>query len=57
MEGIVVNVSFFKIIYSIKLGISQTEEEPSGNSNSSFHVGDIVFSLLFLYCFLNFLHV
>ena len=37
--------------------MSDTEYGPSGNSNSSFHVGADILNLLFLYDFFIFLHV
>ena len=35
--------------YNILAWISYIEYDPSGNSNSSFHVGDDTFNVLFLY--------
>ena len=47
---------FFNI-YSKKSWISDIEVDPSGNSNSAFHVGADVLNLLFLYDFYVFFHV
>ena len=37
--------------------MSDTEYDPSGNSNSSFDVGIDILSLLFLYDFFVFFHI
>ena len=44
------------LMYSIYSWISDTEYEPSGNSNSAFHIRAVILSLLFLQCCLIFLH-
>ena len=48
------NVLWFLIIYS---WISDTEYDPSGNSNSSFHVEADILNTLFLYDFFIFPHI
>ena len=45
------------MIYSQMSWISDAEYEPSGNSNSSFHVEVDILKLLFLYDFFILLHV
>ena len=44
---------FFDDIFKISLNISNTEYDPSGNSNSLFHVVADILDLLFFYHFFN----
>ena len=45
------------MIYSKEFGISDTEYDPTSNSNLSFHADLGILNLLLLYDFLVFFHV
>ena len=49
IEGLLVTPSCFLKIYLKKPWISDTEYDPSGNSNSSFHAWADILNLLILY--------
>ena len=50
-------LSVFSPGYSKQSWIPDADYDPSGNPNSSFHIGADVLNLLFLYDFFIFLHV
>ena len=51
MEGLAVFSPCFLGLYSQSFGISDTEYDPSDNSNSSFRVTAAILNILFLYDF------
>ena len=57
IEKLLATFLCFLRVFSKYCGIPDTEFDPSGNSNFSFHVGVGLLNLLFLYDFFIFFHV
>ena len=55
--GLSANFSYFLIVYSKWSWLPETEYDPPGNSNLSFHVGTVNLNFSFLYELFLFFHV